>query len=205
MGTYVQFWRGTEDGLLGHFLGGPLDAFRKWCIEAIADYPGDLEPAIVPLLEAVLAVGASALQAETAAQAALVDRLLDTYYGHFCDGKCPELLESADGSLLYVRRYDSILEALARLPDKNAELLLWSYLIGGRAVQRDQAVLPYQSEDGIFRLSYWSAEETALMGRLLIGPVAGWLRDVDAGALECTAAAIESAMAQRTGLIITVA
>jgi hypothetical protein len=84
-GTFVEFWHGAEDGLLGHFLAAPLREFQAWCVEINTDFPGEIQPAILPLLNAVLSRGASALYAATEADARICDELLDTYYGEFCD------------------------------------------------------------------------------------------------------------------------
>ncbi len=205
MGTYVQFWHGAEDGLLGHFLSGPLGDFRAWCINTIEEFPGEIDPSILPLLEKIQSNGWNALAVKSPEDASIVDRLLDTYYGSFCDLERKELFEMTGDAVLYVRRYDSIGEALAASSDKRVESQLWSYVRSGRAAGRDQTIFPYLPGGDVFRLSFWSAAEVALLGRVLTSTPAEWLRDADPDALECTLMAIESALARHEGLIITVA
>ncbi len=205
MGTYVQFWHGADDGLLGHFLAGPLDAFRAWCDDTIIDFPGEVNPLIVPLLEVIRTTGRAALKVHTVGEAAVVDELLSTYYGSFCDFVRKDQLEMVGDAVLYARRYDTIADALVNASDKPIESLLWSYIRSGRAVERDQTTLPFFSSNDIFRLSYWTADETELMGKALTSTSAEWLSDCDADALECTLIAVESAMLRRAGLIMTVA
>ena len=205
MGTYVQFWHGADDGLLGHFLAGPLDVFRAWCDDTIIEFPGEFDPLIVPLLESIRTTGHAALKAHTVGEAAVVDELLITYYGSFCDLVRKDQLEMVGDAVLYARRYDTIADALVNASDKPIESLLWSYIRSGRAAVRDQTTLPFISSNDIFRLSYWTADETELMRKTLTSTPAEWLRDCDADALECTLMALESAMLRRAGLIMTVA
>ncbi len=205
MGTYVQFWLGADDGLLGHFLAGPLDAFRAWCDDTIVEFPGELDPLIVPLVEKIRTSGPAALEAHTAGEAAVVDDLMSAYYGSFCDFVRKDQLEMVGDALLYVSRYDTIADVLINASDKRVESLLWSFIRSGRAIGRDQATLPYTSGDDAFRLSYWTADETELLGDALTGAPDEWLRDCDTDAMECTLMAIRAAISRRTGLIITVA
>ena len=112
MGTYVEFWHGSVDGLLGHFVTSPLESFRSWCVEVNAEFPGDIETSILPLLDAVMREGPLALNATTKVEALLCDQLIDTYYGMFCDwGPGRDLLERANDHMLYARRFQSVMLA----------------------------------------------------------------------------------------------
>ena len=205
MGTYVEFWHGSVDGLLGHFVSSPLESFRSWCVEVNSEFPGDIETSILPLLDAVMGEGPLALNATTKVEALLCDQLIDTYYGMFCDwGPGRDLLERANDHMLYARRFESVMLALEKQPAHHVEKLLWFYLLNGRPVVRDPAVLPYESSDNAFWLSYWSAAEVALMSRMFAPPLAAWLLAADAGALRDTEIALTAATARGTGLIISV-
>lgn len=204
MGTFVEFWHGAEDGLLGHFLAGPLDAFQAWCVNTESEFPGDIQPTVLPLLDVVFSRGALALCATTKAEALACDELLDTYYGMFCDYVRHDLLEPANDSILYVSRYHSIRVALEVEPSHSAELRLWSYLLNGRPVLRDPTALPYISLDNAFWLSFWSAAEVALMLRTIASPFPTWLLAADPDALRNTEMALASAAARGSGLIISV-
>ena len=81
MGTYVEFWHGSVDGLLGHFVSSPLESFRSWCVEVNSEFPGDIETSILPLLDAVMRKGPLALNATTKVEALLCDQLIDTRHG----------------------------------------------------------------------------------------------------------------------------
>jgi len=204
MSIVVMFWHGSHDGLLGHFLSGPLDDFRIWCLASEEQFPGELHPALVPLLDAVLREGPDALRPTTAAEAWVVDRLLDTYCGIFASCDRPDLMQSTVEAFLRVSRYETILAALSQWPHHRTARRLWSYLLEGRPVVRDPGKFPYGSEDAVYRLSYWSADEVVLLDRVFADPSARWLSVADTDALGCTRTALAAARARGSGLITSV-
>jgi hypothetical protein len=137
-----------------------------------------------------------------------VDRLLDEYYGSFCDREAGEAcLESACESMLNVWHYESARCSLRRARVSPEILRLWDYLVAGRAILRDSVELPYVSEDGWFRVGYWTADEVIALDAALRG-IEPLPADPDAeraaDALGATRAALAGALARRTGLVITV-
>src|SRR4051794_21501704 len=157
MSIRVMSYLGAEDGIASHFLAGPLDRFAAWAEATEAEFPGDLPPGTLDLLRDVRVRGAAALRATDAVQAARVDRLLDLYYGHFCDsGPGRDLLVSADDAMLPERYYTVALPLLERSSAHRHLADLWRLLLTGRPVLRDARELPYESGDGVFRLSYWT-------------------------------------------------
>lgn len=203
MGIYIQFWHCHPSGLADEFLSGPLEAFEAWCNETAADFPDDIEPTILPLLEAVQARGGSALGAASEAEAIAVDRLLDTYFGMFCDQQRPDLMRAADPSLLPARHFRGMFGTSREASPCSTAFELWSFLFTGRAVGRDSSLLPYRSADGVYHLAYWSAQEVMLLDDAFAADLVS--ADVEARALNAARNAVATARRQGTGLIIQVA
>jgi hypothetical protein len=172
-----------------------------------SEFPGDLPPGTLDLLRDVRARGAAALRATNAVHAAHVDRLLDLYYGHFCDsGPGRDLLVSADDAMLPERYYAAALLLLKRSSVHRDLAELWRLLLTGRPVLRDARELPYESEDGVFRLSYWTLGECRHLHRERKALVtwAGAPRSEGEHALEAMLRAVSTAIEAGVGLIVTV-
>jgi hypothetical protein len=207
MGIRVRSWLGAEDGIASHFLSGPLDRFAAWAQEVEAESPGDLALEAWDLLTDVRARGAAVLRATDAVHAARVDRLLDLYYGDFCDfGPGRHLLRSADDATLPERYYTAALPLLERSPSHRPIADLWRLLLTGRPVLRDAREFPYESGDGVFRLSYWTHDECTHLRRERKALVtwAGTPRSEGEHALEAMLRAVETAIEVGVGLIFTV-
>ena len=207
MGIRVMSWLGAKDGIASHFLSGPLDQFAGWIEETEAEYPGDLPSGTLNLLRDVRVRGAAALQATDAVHAARVDRLLDLYYGHFCDsGPGHDLLVSADDAMLPERYYAAALPLLERSSSHRQIAELWRLLLTGRPVLRD-ARAPYESADGVFRLSYWTHAECTHLRRERKALVtwAGTPQSEGEHALDATLRGVSTAIDVGVGLIFTVA
>lgn len=159
MGILVHFWLGNEDGICSHFLSAPLDQFEEWASDAEAEFPNEIGTRVLDLIRDVRCRGAPALQTTNCVRALEIDRMLDMFYGHFCDFERQELLVKASPSLVRARRYYEVTDLLRRAELSSETLGLWRFLLEGRPVLRDPEALPYNSEDGVFRLSYWTLAE----------------------------------------------
>ena len=201
MSKRVTFWLGARDGIVSHFLSGPLERFATW-LEGW-DTPDSVR--LVGLASDARMRGAEALRANDSTQALIVDRMLDVYYGSFCDLVEPATLVAAAPSDCSERCYWTAAEGFARHPGGSAGEALWRCLLEGRPVLRDARRLPYVSSDGVFRLGYWSADECDVLADELqtVGATA-----TEAEARRAVAAALEAisrARGSRTGLITVVA
>jgi len=197
-----MFWHGSPDGLGEKLLSGPLQDFERWCEDVLSEFPEDIDPDILPLLRAVQTNGRPALQAANCVEAALVDRLIETYFGMYCDGKQPEILISAERSMLSVWRYKNIFDKARVTPEFAQAVMLWDYIFIGRPIGRDPQIFPYQSADGFFHVSYWTFDEVVFLRNAIV--TIALPNDVDASALQCSMQALDAAIAQRSGLIITI-
>lgn len=158
MRAHVAFYLGAPDGLLGHFLSGPLDDFAEWFRAGLSSEDIDADPAIPELIDAARVRGSESLLARDNLHADRVDRMLDEYYGSFCDHVRPDLVNPATASALYLLRYEKLGQALS--PDAR---VIWDYMMSGRGAGRPDGEFPYSSDDGVFRLGYWTSEETGLL------------------------------------------
>ncbi|WP_198087167.1 hypothetical protein [Variovorax sp. E3] len=202
MGIYAQFWHCHPAGLADEFLSGPLEEFDSWLLEIMAAFPDDVDPAVYPLLQTVQANGRTALHALTAPEAAAVDRLMDAYFGMFCDMKRGDVKRSAEQSLLRAPCSRGMLGSGNHAAALGVAFELWNFVFSGRAVARDSSLLPYVSGDGVYHLSYWSLDEVRLLDEAFaVGPIP---EEVDLKALAVVKNALASALTQRSGLIIEI-
>jgi hypothetical protein len=236
MGIRVSFWLGAEDGICSHFLSSPLDQFEKWASDAEAEFPNEIGTGVLDVIRDVRSRGSLAFQTADPVRAVEIDRTLDQFYGCFCEfGPGQERLVYAVPSIVTVRRYHAAADLLRRAELGSGTLRLWTFLLEGRPVLRDPEALPYISEDGVFRLGYWTfAECSRLLPELaqaarcgppdngalyssvryfseqgmLSGPVEIGPESPESygrGALDIALNAIARAVGEKVGLIITVA
>ena len=203
MGIYLTFWHCHPAGLAEEFVSGPLEEFGAWCEEITAEFPDDIAPAVHPLLMTVQARGVDGLRATTRAEATAVDRLMDTYFGMFCDMSRPGLKRAADPSLLPVRHFRGMFGDSQRICGGGSAFELWNFIFTGRAVGRDSSLLPYVSDDGVYRLAYWSSKEVIRLGEAFADKPAP--NDIDVRAVEAAQSAVTRACEQGTGVILQVA
>ena len=201
MGIYAQFWHCHPAGLAEEFLSGPLEEFDSWLLETVAEFPDDIDASVYPLLQAVRTNGRVVLCASTASEAASVDRLMDAYFGMFCDMRRRDLKRAADQSLLRAAHYRGMV-GTSENTARSVASELWNLMFTGRAVGRDTNAFPYASEDGVYHLAYWSWDEVNLLNEAFtVGPLP---TEVDSRALAAAKNALAAAHAQRSGLIIEV-
>src|SRR5262245_2907532 len=86
MSVRATFSFGSPDGIEGHLLSGPMPEFLRFLDEMEHNDPSLAVPGLRSLVEKVIQVGAPALSSYTAAQAAVVDALVEVYYNWFCGG-----------------------------------------------------------------------------------------------------------------------
>ncbi len=203
MGIYVTFWHCHPAGLADEFLGGPLDEFDSWIVATTAEFSEDIEESVYPLLKAVRANGRVALEATTSAGAMAVDRLMDTYFGMFCDMERQDLKRHADRSLLYARHFEGMFDSVDETAASSAAFVLWDFMFTGRPDCRDPKLLPYKSKDDVYRLSYLTLDEVKLLREAVIAGAQA--PGVEARARTATKNALGCAFEQGSGLMIEVA
>lgn len=203
MGIYATFWHCHPEGLAREFMSGPLEEFSAWCETTSADFPDDIEPSSLSLLPMIRARGIDALTVTTMAEATAVDRLLDTYFGLFCDTSRPSLKRAADPSLLRARRFQGMFGSSRDTSRCAAAFDLWRFVITGRGVGRDSNVLPYRSGDFDYRLAYWTSGEVLVLHDAFCADAVP--AEVDRSAFTAAKNAVTAAREQRTGLIVEIA
>ena len=203
MGIYAMFWHCHPEGLAQELLSGPLEEFSAWCQQTAADFPDDIEPSSLSLLNAIRARSMAALKATTSDEATAIDRLVDAYFGLFCDSDRRDLKRAAHPSLLRARYFQGMFGSSRETSQCPAAFDLWRFTLTGRGVGRDSDAFPYRSGDGVYRLTYWTLGEVAVLDDAFsANAVAG---DVDRDAVAAARAAVSTARAQRTGLIVEIA
>lgn len=150
MSVRVGFYLGSRDGLLQHFLAGPLSEFLDWYRENQVEFPEDVDPLLPEFLEKVIVKGESHLLFPEPAN--LTDRLLTDYYGIFYQGR----LRSAEDSAL---RLDYYIEDENQMEkDGHTRLVDLMHIIqAGRSVAKNNNA--FNSGDDIFRLGFWNFDE----------------------------------------------
>lgn len=204
MGIRVMFFHGSADGMASHFLSAPLHEFRAWYQEMMEEFPEEVNPACVFLLEEVIYNGRPSLKRASEESPKTVDLLLADYYGLFADFR--DKLYEASGTCINIRKYQSIGTQLKRDGMEEAAVLV-DYIFSGRPVLRDAAEFPFFSEDDVFRLAYWTAEEVVRFRAALdpLGEAEQRQLDPEWGALPAIQESLANAHARKSGLIITVA
>jgi hypothetical protein len=132
--------------------------------------------------------------------------MLDLYYGIFCDGgRRHFLMHPADESMLRERYFAEAAKWIESEQPSSKCVSLWRLLLSGRPVLRDANILPYESDDGVYRLSYWTLEEC----RTLRDEFATFLKTMPSGdgeiAIAAALRAVSKAIGAGVGLILTVA
>jgi hypothetical protein len=159
MGTSVEFLLGSSDGITGHFLSGPLVEFHDWYSNHFEEYLGmENDSGVTQLIDDVLLNGQSALAVMSVEQAIVVDKMMSCYYGHFCDYIRPDQTVHAFVSFVKVAQYEPLRDFFKLHCHPNAVKYM-TYLLDGRGVGRRNDFIPYQPEDDVFRLGYWTITE----------------------------------------------
>ncbi|ANE43512.1 hypothetical protein [Deinococcus puniceus] len=201
MGIRVGFYLGSEDGMLGHFLGAPLAAFHDWYISVSEEFPNDFNPDAIELLKSVLDKGSAVL--EHPANAKATDALLTDFYLTFVSDQKEDSaypFEYAHESWVNIRFYrDAITAREERLPLSVIRLL--EYIFTGRPILRSRDHQPFYSEDGGVRLAFWTYKEVATIARELLGAEF----TEEEALFRNISGAVNHALQKQTGIIILVA
>jgi hypothetical protein len=97
MGVYIQFWRGSANGVEGHLVPR-LPEFRDWYEAELALGPDpDFSPQVRRLLDSVVG-GAAPPRVRNPSEAVAVDLLVSDFYGQYCETVASAELEAIDGS-----------------------------------------------------------------------------------------------------------
>ena len=200
MGTRVQFWLGALDGLESIILD-ELPEFRKWYEKALKQYPEDHDPKTLKLVDEALRVGPTIFDVKSKDDAIQIDKLVEAFIGEYCDyGEGCKLLKEADGSMINVRHY---YEHLKHLKEEKFVLSFWNFILNGRPLSRNSDIHPYNSEDGIFRVSYVTFEEIKKLKHDF--EKLNLFESLQSAGLMSPIIAINNAYHAKTGMIITVA
>lgn len=129
-----------------------------------------------------------------------MDDLVSSFLGDYCDyGAGQNLLEYAHDSFMNIRNYyecSKLFKAGSNLS------VFWNYILKGRPVGRDAMVLPFNSIDDGFRVSFLTATEVSILLKNMETKSQSVNRYY--GALNATKEALENAEFEGTGLVICV-
>lgn len=208
MGTRVEFYFGTEDSLETTLLKN-LRAFREWLARAIKDEPDSYGPLALAQADSVLEKGRTALKAKDDTTALYVDKLVEAFVGDFCDhGDGQNLLEIIPLSIVNVSHYYECYKYLEK--DTFLEAF-WNFILNGRPLARNPNLFPYNSSDGVFYVSFATAEEVQTLHSAITkisvpgqNDNSSFFNDASL-ALKIAHEAVDAAYYRGVGLIITVA
>jgi hypothetical protein len=205
MGIRAMFFLGAEDGMLSHFMKGPLDLFEVWAQEKEEKYPDLFGSDILALIRDIRERGVVALQSTDAVRAARVDRMLFEYYGFFSVW-VDDILVKADESILPLRCYLAAADIFNQSSVSREMITLWKYLVVGRQNFRDAKIIPYtreQSSDS--RLSYWTLSECMYLKQALTPITAKHIFDSEGKwAIDASLRAIFKAISSQVGHIMDI-
>ena len=205
MGIRVMFFLGAEDGMLSHFINGPLDLFEVWADEEDERHPGLFGSDFLAFIRDIRERGVVALQSTDAVRAACVDRILYEYYGFFSvwvDG----ILVQADESILPLRCYLAAVDIFKQSSVSQEIITLWQYLVVGRPIVRDAKIIPYTREHSSdSRLSYWTLSECMYLKQALTPITVKYIFDSEGKwAIDASLRAISKAISSQVGLIMDI-
>lgn len=200
MADRVGYMLGSPDGVLSHFLGGPLKDFAVWYIQALEEFPEELSAARFALLQKVLQRGKAAFEDANPQE---VNALVLDYYSTYAN--INNLLNTThDYWDKFV--YHRALVDLFRQRGEQQTATFLDHTVRGRFLHPQPQTCVDREE---YDLSFWTKNEVLDLQRRL-GPwsAQNWTsitRDEHLRhALRTTAEALKIAAAHDTGLIIFV-
>ncbi len=202
MGTYVHYSLGDADGVKTAFLAD-LGVFLAWLDPRIAEFPDDFRPGLQDKIRDFMQRGELAFTTASRDEATLIDGIVDEYYWNFChDGDRHPAIDMTP-SMQKLWRYATELTDV--LPSASAKAGNdYRALFRGRTLARCDGHA-YESEDGVFHLSWLlPAEVAAFLSEL--EPFENALdhrHDHQAGVL-CIILALREAKRKGTSLIVSV-
>jgi hypothetical protein len=202
MGVTVEFLFGSPDGIERHFLAGPLEEFRQWYHQSFEEFSGEKkDPRVAMLIEDVLLQGQTALSVTTLEQAVVMDKMIKCYYGTFCNSVCLNQTVLAVEGWVKVSGLEP-LQGILKVHCGSNALRYLTYLFDGRGVGRSNEIIPYQPEDHVFRLGYWTAIEVEDFLQCFSQDA---IPKSSTGAEYNIILSLQNAQAKKTGIIIVVA
>jgi hypothetical protein len=201
MGVYIEFWRGSPDGIEGH-LRRRLPKFREWYEAELAPGPDAGFSQDVSRLLAAIVGGATPPTVRNRNDAVAVDHLVSDFYGQYCDTVASAELEGIRGSNLHARHYENIqpwVEQSFGPPVARA----WGHIVRGRGIWRGETDVPFVSPDGVFHIGYLTLDECRIMSPSLLSAPAVPGTDSEEQAFRCFSDAVELAAQSGHGLIVT--
>ena len=203
MGVRVEFKIGPADGIESTLLESSI-LFREWYRDLASDDTSGFRPELLTVVDSMSRVGREALMPRSLDAAMLLDAAVDIFMCDFCTwGPGSGLFKPANTSMLHVRNY-AALEPLVEAFGSTPLSCFWRFMLRGRPIARDAGVFPYQPSDPVFRLSFAAAHELAAVGMDLSRLRSGqWLSEVEAAPLYWSADAIDQAMHQSAGLVVS--
>jgi hypothetical protein len=202
MSKRTMFHHGPPTGILPLILEH-IPHFNQWYaakIVATADDDDDYySDTVLTFGQAVEQYGVSLLNSRTLAEARQVDALVAAFIVDF-DNEL-DLLELASESSIPTYRYEETMPWLFQhtpLPVHQ----LWTYLVHGRGLGRDNAVLPYSPRDphGPELIGFWTLTEVEYLHTAFSPPFP--LTDDHATYVRNVWLAVDAARARHTGLIL---
>ncbi|WP_027483615.1 hypothetical protein [Deinococcus pimensis] len=206
MSVQSLFFLGSPDGLVAHFLSGPLDDFERWYAAWLAEEPGFLDDRGPEVIREVRQGGRDALASASTRVPSVVDEVLSWYYGLFTDVQLPpDAWVRAGVSMI---RRDEFFKLERALVDRGlidaADLV--TFILKGRPVLRDAEVQPYVESDPLSppSLAFWTQEEVERLHDLLggLGEAERLVLDPGWGALPALLDAVSAARERRTGVVV---
>jgi len=163
MGTYVYYYLGDDYGMRTRFLAD-LGPFTEWFSCLVAEYPDEYPPSQLEKLLDIVQRGTAALKTGFDDEAHMIDRILDEYW-QFCDEKGLyrelEITPSAHKWYRYAADLSEVLPSASAIANS-----YYRRLFLGRSLA-ECSEHEYQSEDGVFHLSWLlPAEVSQLLSEL---------------------------------------
>lgn len=196
MGSTVQAWLGSADGLCTHFLAGPLERFEVWAREAATEWPHLPRGEVLELIGQIRTTGRAALDARDPAAAHAVDDLIQSYYGDFASLRGRHCIPAVE-DVLPERLYRAGLDALVASRAPDLALSSWRFILDGRPPVRDPVALPFAPTKGALRVAFWTLAECKALRPILEQRVrttaAGEAKDAFSAAARATSRAASEA------------
>jgi hypothetical protein len=203
MSKRTMFHHGPPTGILPLILEH-IPHFNQWYAAQIVataddddDYYSDM---VLTFGLAVEQHGESLLNPQTLAEARQVDALVAAFFVDFDNHL--NILELAEESSNATRSYEDTLPWLFQHTPPPVHQL-WTYLVNGRGLGRDNAVLPYSPRDphGPESIGFWTLAEVEYLHTAFSPPFPLWTDD-HAMYVRNVWLAVDAARARQTGLIL---
>lgn len=158
MGTYVHYSLGDADGITSSFLED-LGVFMAWIAPLAAEYPDDFPPGLHHKMLDFMQRGDAAFTTASREEARLIDSIVDEYYWNFChEGNRHPALDITPSMHKWCRYAAELADVLPTASAMAGNI--YRSLFRGRTLARCDGHA-YESEDGVFHLSWLLPAEVA--------------------------------------------